>query len=190
MSFHTNHRLLVAVAVVTYFILTVLIGIGPAYQIQDTPPLPGTPRRTVEESRGRTLYLAEGCGYCHTQFVRGLPMDRPYGRQAVAGDYALEDPPLLGTQRTGPDLSNVAVRQPSEVWHLIHLYNPRAVVPQSVMPGYPWYFEVKEKAGPKDVVVPVPPGFAPAGGGVVVARPDAVALVRYLLSLRQVEIPE
>ena len=103
-------------------------------------------RAIADAARGRALYLVEGCGFCHTQFVRDLPMDRPYGRPALAEDYALEDPPLLGTQRTGPDLSNVAARQPSDTWHLLHLYNPRIVVPQSVMPGYPWYFEIKDGA--------------------------------------------
>jgi cytochrome c oxidase cbb3-type subunit 2 len=108
----------------------------------------------------------------------------------VAGDYANEDPPLPGTERTGPDLSNVAARQPSDTWHLLHLYNPRAVVPQSVMPGFPWYFEEKAAALPGDVVVPVPPRFISAQGQVIVARHEARALVAYLLSLRQPEVPK
>lgn len=188
MSFHTNHRLLLTVAGVGYFVLTLIIGIMPAWQMQSTPPLPGTSPLTRAEERGRALYLTEGCGYCHTQFVRDLPMDRPYGRPSVAGDYARENPPLLGTQRTGPDLANVGTRQPSDVWHLIHLYNPRAVVPQSVMPSYPWFFEVKSAADANDVIVPVPAEFAPPGGGVVVARSQARDLVKYLLSLRQPEL--
>jgi cytochrome c oxidase cbb3-type subunit 2 len=106
----------------------------------------------------------------------------------VAGDYANEDPPLPGTERTGPDLSNVAARQPSDTWDLLHLYNPRAVVPQSVMPGFPWYFEEKAAAAPGDLVVPVPPRFVSAQGHVIVARPEARALVAYLLSLRQPEL--
>jgi cytochrome c oxidase cbb3-type subunit 2 len=91
---------------------------------------------------------------------------------------------MLGTQRTGPDLADVGSRQPSEAWHLIHLYDPRAVVPQSVMPGYRWFFLEKDKAGPDDVVVPIPSGSAPRGK-VVVAGPDATELVRYLMSLKQ-----
>jgi cytochrome c oxidase cbb3-type subunit 2 len=130
------------------------------------------------------VYLREGCGFCHTQFVRDLPMDRPYGRPSRPGDYTLENPPMLGTQRTGPDLADVGSRQPSEAWHMIHLYDPRAVVPQSVMPAYRWYFVEKDKAGPGDVVVPVPAGSAPRGK-VIVAGPDGIELVRYLLSLKQ-----
>ncbi|MGH8602705.1 MAG: cbb3-type cytochrome c oxidase subunit II, partial [Gammaproteobacteria bacterium] len=102
-------------------------------------------------------------------------------------EYALEDPPLLGTQRTGPDLANVGVRQPSEVWNLMHLYNPRSVVPHSAMPAYPWYFEARPKAGPADIVVPARKPFVPEGT-VIVAKPDAIAIVRYLQALKQVEV--
>jgi cytochrome c oxidase cbb3-type subunit 2 len=111
-------------------------------------------------------------------------MDRPFGRPSRAGDYAFEDPPMLGTERTGPDLADVGTRQPSDAWHLIHLYDPRAVVPQSVMPAYRWYFVEEGQAEPGDVVAPVPAGHAPPGK-VIVAGPDAKALVRYLLSLTQ-----
>jgi cytochrome c oxidase cbb3-type subunit 2 len=187
-SLHTNHRGLVAVAALGYLALTLIIGILPAFEIQGTKPLPGAQPRGAEAALGRQLYLEDGCGFCHTQFVRGLDMDRPYGRESVAADYAGEQPPLLGTQRTGPDLANVGVRQPSEVWHLIHLFNPRAVVPSSVMPAYPWYFELKDQSAASDVVVPVPAPFLPPGK-IAVASPNAVALVRYLQSLKQPEVP-
>jgi len=182
---HRDHRAIVAFASIGYLSLTLVMAIVPAATIQETPPLPGAPARTSAAERGRQLYLKEGCGFCHTQFVRDLPMDRPFGRASLAADYARENPPLLGSERTGPDLANVGARQPSDVWHLIHLYNPRAVVLRSVMPAYGWYFEAKEHAEASDVVVPVPTTFAPAGK-VIVATPDALALVRYLLSLRQV----
>ena len=182
---HRDHRAITALASLGYLILTLITAILPAAEVQKTPALQGAPVRTVEEERGRQLYLKEGCGFCHTQFVRDLPMDRPFGRASLAADYAREDPPLLGSERTGPDLANVGARQPSDVWHLIHLYNPRAVVLQSVMPSYSWYFEAKEHAEATDVVVPVPTTFAPSGK-VIVATPDALALVQYLLSLRQV----
>ncbi len=91
---------------------------------------------------------------------------------------------MLGTERTGPDLADVGTRQPSDAWHLIHLYDPRAVVPQSVMPAYRWYFVEKGHAELGDVVAPVPADHAPRGK-VIVAGPEAKALVRYLLSLKQ-----
>jgi len=188
MSLHTDHRALVAVAAIGYLALTLVIGILPAFDVQKTQPLSGAHIPTSEETLGRRMYMEEGCGYCHTQFVRDLDLDRPFGRGSVAADYANEEPPMLGTQRTGPDLADVGVRQPSEVWNLIHLYNPRAVVPDSVMPAYPWYFQLKTEADASDVVVPVPQRFAPAGR-VVVASPEAIAVVRYLQSLKQLELP-
>ena len=77
---------------------------------------------------------------------------------------------------------NIGARQPSEQWHLGHLYQPRAYVPGSIMPSYPYLFELKPKAQEGDVVVQLPPEHAPKGQ-VVVALPDAVELVRYLQSL-------
>jgi cytochrome c oxidase cbb3-type subunit II len=181
---HTNHRAIVAAAAIVFFVLTLVMAVLPALREQALSAPSAARPRGHEEERGRQVYLREGCGFCHTQFVRDLPMDRPYGRPSRPGDYVLEDPPMLGTQRTGPDLADVGSRQPSEAWHLIHLYDPRAVVPQSVMPGYRWYFSAKDKAGPDDVVVPVPAGSAPRGK-VIVAGPDGIELVRYLLSLKQ-----
>jgi cytochrome c oxidase cbb3-type subunit II len=183
-GFHGDHRAIVVVAGLGFLVLTLIVAILPASRVHEDRRLPAGRTRTAEEVRGRELYVKEGCGYCHTQFVRDLPLDRPYGRPSQAADYAREDPPLLGSERTGPDLANVGVRQPSDVWHLIHLYDPRAVVPQSAMPAYRWYFEVRDQATTEGVVVPVPLGFAPSGK-VVVAKPEGVALVRYLLSLRQ-----
>lgn len=77
---------------------------------------------------------------------------------------------------------NIGVRQPSIDWHLGHLYQPRAYVPDSIMPSYPYLFEVKDKAEEDEVIVRLPPKFAPPGK-VVVARPEAVDLVKYLQSL-------
>ncbi len=203
MSLHTDHRALIGTAATIFFILSIIIAVLPAFQAQkeaqkqiqkqarkDAGKLPVAPDLASLEAsvaQGRALYLKEGCGVCHTQFVRDLPMDAPYGRGSVASDYALEDPPLLGTQRTGPDLSNVGVRQPSEIWNLIHLYNPRTVVPSSVMPGYPWYFIEKISVSPDDTVVPVPDGFKPAGRAIV-ATEAAMDLVHYLQSLKQVKL--
>ena len=184
---HTDHRAIVAVAVVVFFVLTLVMAVLPALREQALSGPASAPRRAGEAERGRRVFLREGCGFCHTQFVRDLPMDRPYGRPSLASDYAREDPPMLGTQRTGPDLADVGARQPSEAWHLIHLYDPRAVVPQSVMPAYRWYFVEKDQAGPGDVVVPVPAGHAPSGK-VIVAGPDAAALVSYLRSLKQAKV--
>lgn len=187
MSLHTQHRALIAISATGFLTLSIIIAVLPAFEAEKTFPLPGIEKPSLEVSKGRDLYMKEGCGTCHTQFVRDLPVDAPYGRGSLAGDFALEDPPMLGTQRTGPDLANVGIRQPSAVWNLIHLYNPRAVVSSSVMPGYPWMFEEKDHADEGDVVVPVPDEFKPKGK-VIVAKESAQNMVRYLQSLKQVEV--
>jgi cytochrome c oxidase cbb3-type subunit 2 len=184
---HTDHRAIVAVAIIVFVVLTLVMAVLPALREQAVTTSAGATPRGSEEELGRRIYMREGCGFCHTQFVRDLPMDRPFGRPSRPSDYALEDPPMLGTQRTGPDLADVGTRQSSETWQLIHLYDPRAVVPQSVMPAYRWYFVEKDQAAPGDVVVPVPANSAPRGK-VIVAGPEATALVRYLLSLKQAKV--
>jgi cytochrome c oxidase cbb3-type subunit 2 len=86
--------------------------------------------------------------------------------------------------RTGPDLFNVGVRLSSEDWHFVHLYQPRALVKESIMPSYPYLFELKEKAEQYDRVVNIPAPYGPKQG-VIVARNEAKALVAYLLSLKR-----
>ena len=184
---HTDHRAIVAAASLVFLVLTLVMAVLPGLREQGLSAPAAVTARGAEAERGRQIFMREGCGFCHTQFVRDLPMDRPYGRPSRPGDYALEDPPMLGTERTGPDLADVGSRQPSETWHLIHLYNPRAVVPQSVMPAYRWYFVEKDRAGAGDVVVPVPADLAPRAR-VIVASRDAKALVSYLLSLKQPKV--
>ncbi|MCC6193408.1 MAG: cytochrome c [Burkholderiales bacterium] len=167
-----------------YAALAVLMGVLPGIWLSQVPPIPGLKPLTAIEARGRDVYVAEGCHYCHTQQVRPLSGDEPFGRPSVAGDYAYQTPQLLGSERNGPDLSNVGVRQSSSVWQYIHLFDPRAVVPQSIMPKFPWLFRVVDKPAPGDEPVPLPPSVAPAGR-VVVPTEDGKALVAYLLSLKQ-----
>jgi cytochrome c oxidase cbb3-type subunit 2 len=167
-----------------YLVLAIMIGIIPGIVLSKSPPNPGMVPLTAAQAHGRDIYVGEGCSYCHTQFVRPLAQDRVWGRASVAGDYAYSTPQLLGTERTGPDLSNIGVRQPSDVWHSIHLYEPRALVSGSIMPAYPWLFVVKDKADPGDVVVSVPAAYAPAGK-VIVATAGEQDLVAYLISLKQ-----
>jgi cytochrome c oxidase cbb3-type subunit 2 len=183
-DFHRNHFLLYNMAFWGFIFLSLIVAITPAFQASRTHPTPGLQPLTPEEARGRDLYVAEGCSYCHTQQVRPLLHDRPYGRPSAPGDFAYATPQLLGTQRTGPDLANIGNRQPDETWHLLHLYNPRIVVRESVMPGFPWYFEVKDRPEPGDIPVPVQPPYV-APNKVVVATRDAMALVAYLQSLKQ-----
>ncbi len=142
---------------------------------------------TELEQKGRDLYIANGCVYCHSQQPRDPSFapgdrDRGWGRPAVPGDYNYDQPHLLGTMRTGPDLFNIGARQPSDDWHLLHLYNPRAVVEDSIMPPYRFMFREVESAGEGDRVVNIPDPYGPDSGQVV-ATDDALALVAYLKAL-------
>lgn len=143
---------------------------------------------TAEQWRGREVYVENGCFYCHSQQVRdpiiSNDVDRGWGRPSYPSDYIYDSPALLGTQRTGPDLINVGVRLPDPSWHMVHLYQPRALVPWSIMPAYPYLFEVKEEGATVEEAVKTPTNLLPAGQKLV-ATADAKALVAYLLSLKR-----
>jgi cbb3-type cytochrome c oxidase subunit II len=101
--------------------------------------------RTAPEEEGRRIYIANGCTYCHTQFVRNLDWDLGAERIAQAGDYIQEQPHLLGSERTGPDLSQEGGEHPDD-WHLAHYTNPRYTRPESVMPSFEFLGREKVEA--------------------------------------------
>ncbi|WP_269499729.1 cbb3-type cytochrome c oxidase subunit II [Castellaniella sp. S9] len=186
-----NELKLLVGAMVTLSLATSAMIVVPFLQLKNEPPPAELKPYTSQEVRGRQVYQAHACIACHTQqpSTTGAGIadaSRGWGRASVAADYFYDDPPLLGTMRTGPDLFNIGVRQPSVDWHLGHLFQPRAYTPGSNMPAYPFLFEVKN---PDDVVegervVHLPPGTVEEGQ-VVVARPEALDLVAYLLSLNR-----
>jgi cytochrome c oxidase cbb3-type subunit 2 len=173
-------------AMVTLALATATLVVLPYMQLSDVEPSPGLKPYTSQQLRGRQVYIENGCVYCHSQQPRGQQQapdfKRGWGRAPVAGDYFYDHPHLLGAMRTGPDLLNIGARQPSEDWNLGHLYQPRAYTPGSIMPAYPYMFEIKDKAEEGDKVVALPPGYEPPGK-VVVAKPEARDLVAYLLAL-------
>lgn len=184
-----NKLLLIAGgSTLVYGVLAVLMGVLPGMELSKTPPGPGVEPLTPLQAQGRDVFVANGCSYCHTQQVRPLPQDKVFGRPSAPGDFAYQTPELLGSERTGPDLTNVGARQPSTIWQYIHLYNPRAVVPQSIMPAFAWLFEVVDQAPAGVPAVPLPKAYAPTHG-VVVPTHDAQALIAYLLSLKQPALP-
>jgi len=193
LSFHKNHRFLFSVVFFGFVFLSLIIGVGPATWVQDhNEPLPGAKPLTPMEKSGLKIYVDEGCVYCHTQQVRPIPEDKVWGRPSAPGDYAnltridlwRGTPSVLGSERTGPDLSNVGKRRNSKIWNYIHLYNPRAVVKESVMPAFPWLFKVVEHPDSNAEVVPIPQEYAPKNGKVIPTQ-KAKELVVYLLSLKQ-----
>ena len=178
---------LVVGAMVILSLATGLLVVMPYMLLKDLPPPAGLKPYTPVQLQGRQVYIASGCIYCHSQQPRDIAQApdalRGWGRASVAADYAYDTPHLLGTMRTGPDLLNIGARQPSRDWHLGHLYAPRAYTPGSIMPAYPYMFELREGAAkPREVVVSLPPKWA-LPGKVVVAKPEALALVEYLISL-------
>jgi cytochrome c oxidase cbb3-type subunit 2 len=104
---------------------------------------PYTPLRLI----GRDVYIREGCYTCHSQMIRPFRAETErYGHYSVAGEYVYDHPFQWGSKRTGPDLARVGGRY-SDEWHRVHLINPRDVVPESIMPGYPWLEENAADAG-------------------------------------------
>lgn len=197
-NFHKNHRQLLITIFLVFSILSFGIAVLPAYQMQqNNAPLPSAAPMTDAELKGLNIFIAEGCVACHTQQVRNIEMDNMWGdRPSMPSDYHYskkrldiwrQSPSLLGSERTGPDLTNVGKRQPGDQWHLLHLYNPRIVVEESVMPAYPWLFEHQEKPGKEAVTIDIPDTFK-KGHGTVVATEDALNLVAYLKSLKQAPV--
>jgi len=108
------------------------------FQHSTTKAAPGVEPYDALRLIGRDLYIREGCVGCHSQQVRMLRAEvQRYGSYSVAGESVFDHPFLWGSKRTGPDLARVGERY-SDEWHRIHLRNPRNVVPESNMPGYPW----------------------------------------------------
>ncbi|HTV98356.1 MAG TPA: cbb3-type cytochrome c oxidase subunit II [Steroidobacteraceae bacterium] len=176
--------MIVGGSTLVYAGLAFMMGVLPGIELSRVPAGAGVEPLTALEAQGREVYVANGCGYCHTQQVRPLDEDRVFGRPSAASDFTYQTPELLGSERTGPDLTNIGTRQPSSVWQYIHLYEPRAVVPESIMPSFSWLFEVVDHAPAGMTAVPLPSAFAPTRG-VVVPTHEAEALIAYLAALKQ-----
>ncbi|WP_194755639.1 cytochrome-c oxidase, cbb3-type subunit II [Aliidiomarina indica] len=111
------------------------------FQKQVQEPVKDLRPYTALELEGRDIYIREGCVGCHSQMIRPFRAETErYGHYSVAGESVWEHPFLWGSKRTGPDLARVGGRY-SDEWHYVHLIDPRAVVPESNMPAYPWLAE-------------------------------------------------
>jgi len=108
------------------------------FQKSTTEPVAGLKPYTALQLTGRDIYVREGCYNCHSQMIRPFRAETErYGHYSVAGEFVYDRPFQWGSKRTGPDLARVGGRYNDE-WHRIHLMNPRDLVPESNMPGYPW----------------------------------------------------
>lgn len=144
---------------------------------------------------GRKVYQSMGCVYCHSQQVRpegfGADIERGWGnRRTVSRDYLFDSPHLLGTMRTGPDLANIAVRQPSYEWHHLHLYNPRLTSPGSIMPAFRFMYRRDRLAEGEEL----PRGaiaLPETDGEYIVPKNQAERLFAYLMTLdKSAPLPE
>ncbi len=161
-------------------------------QQAQTQPAAGLAPRTPLAVAGRDVYVREGCYNCHSQMVRSLAEEvLRYGPAGTEAESVWDHPFQWGSKRTGPDLSRVGGRY-SDSWHRIHLLNPRDVVPESNMPGYPWLAETPlvgsqiqaEMRALRRVGVPYAEAEIAAARDAALGKTEMDALIVYLQSLK------
>ncbi len=154
-------------------------------------PVAGMKPLTALQLEGRDLYIREGCVGCHSQMVRPLRAETErYGPYSVAGESIWDHPFLWGSKRTGPDLARVGGRY-SDHWHEMHLVNPRSVVPESNMPGFPWLAEnqldgedtAAKMRGLRAVGVPYEDADIENAQAAVAGKTEIEAVIAYLQQL-------
>ncbi|MGF1724907.1 cytochrome-c oxidase, cbb3-type subunit II [Photobacterium nomapromontoriensis] len=184
---------LLAILIIVAISFGALVEITPLlYQDQTTEPVDNLRPYTALEMEGRDVYIREGCNVCHSQMIRPFRSETErYGHYSVAGESVWEHPFLWGSKRTGPDLARVGGRY-SDDWHRIHLINPRAVVPESNMPSFPWLEEnvLDGKLTPKKLAVfrdmfgvPYTEEQVTNAGQEVKGKTEMDAIIAYLQSL-------
>lgn len=161
------------------------------YQKETNTPVAGLKPLAALELEGRDIYIREGCTVCHSQMIRPLRAETErYGHYSVAGESVYEHPFLWGSKRTGPDLARVGGRY-SDEWHRVHLNNPRDVVPESNMPGFPWLSTTvldgeltgRKMAALRVVGVPYTDADIEGAKAVVQGKTEQDAVVAYLQQL-------
>jgi cytochrome c oxidase cbb3-type subunit II len=170
-----------------------LVEIVPLYmQRSVVEPAPGVKPYPALALEGRDIYVREGCYVCHSQMVRPLAAETErYGHYSLPGETVYDHPFLFGSKRTGPDLARVGGRYTDE-WHQAHLTNPRDVVPESNMPGFPWLAERQiDGAGTatkmralKSIGVPYSAEEIAGAQAAVAGRTEMEALITYLQGLK------
>ncbi len=163
------------------------------YQAEAVQPLPGVKPYEALQLAGRDVYVREGCYNCHSQMVRTLAFETArYGAYSEAGESVYDRPFQWGSKRTGPDLARVGGRYPDD-WHRIHLMNPRDVVPESNMPGFPWLARrmvdgatvVDRMTALRRLGDPYTAAQIEAAPQAVAGRSELDALIAYLQGLRR-----
>ncbi len=141
----TKHRWLERKPLQFALAATVLVLIGGMIEIIPTflvksnvPTISSVKPYTPLELQGRDLYIREGCNNCHSQMIRPFRSETErYGEYSKAGEFVYDHPFLWGSKRTGPDIHRVGKKYPN-IWHYLHMYDPRQISPGSIMPAYEW----------------------------------------------------
>jgi len=187
-----RNQALLIVLVILVVAVGGLVEIVPlSFQKSVTEPVAGLKPYTPLALTGRDVYIREGCYNCHSQMVRPFRAEvERYGPYSVAGEFVYDHPFQWGSKRTGPDLHRVGARY-SDEWHRLHLVNPRDLVPESNMPGYPWL--ARAAANAEDIeakmralrVAGVPYGEAEIAGAKAALKDktEMDALIAYLQGL-------
>ena len=138
-SFLESHAISLAIATLVVISIGGLVEIAPLFYLESTiEKVKGMRPYAPLELRGRDIYIREGCYLCHSQQIRSLRDEvERYGHYSLAVESMYDHPFQWGSKRTGPDLARVGGRY-SDEWHRLHMHNPRSVVPESIMPSYPW----------------------------------------------------
>jgi cytochrome c oxidase cbb3-type subunit 2 len=153
-----------------------------------TEPTPGVVPYAALPLEGRDVYVREGCHVCHSQMIRPFRAETErYGHYSLAGETVYDHPFQFGSKRTGPDLARVGGRY-SDEWHRVHLLNPRDVVPESNMPGFPWLAErvlddsltPRKMASLRRIGVPYTDEDIASASEAVADRTEMDALIAYL----------
>lgn len=184
---------LLAILTVVAISFGTLVEITPLFfQKETNTPVDGLKPYTALEFEGRDIYIREGCNNCHSQMIRPFRAETErYGHYSVAGESVWEHPFLWGSKRTGPDLARVGGRY-SDAWHEAHLLDPRAVVPESNMPAFPWLAEnvldgedtpAKLKIFKDNFGVPYTDADIDNATAAVKGKTEMEALIAYLQSL-------
>ncbi|MCL2871614.1 MAG: cytochrome-c oxidase, cbb3-type subunit II [Betaproteobacteria bacterium] len=180
------------IAIVIVISIGGLAQIIPLYfQASVTEPVAGLKPYTALQLEGRDIYIREGCHACHSQMIRPFRSEAErYGHYSVAGEFVYDHPFQFSSHRRGPDLARIGGKF-SDEWHRVHMNNPRAVVPQSNMPAYPWLEKTPANAatisakmkGLTILGVPYTPAQIAAAPGELKGKTEMDALIAYMQCL-------
>ena len=183
-----NQGLLIVLVILTVAVGGLVEIVPLSFMKSVTEPVAGLKPYTALQLTGRDIYVREGCYNCHSQMIRPFRAEvERYGHYSTAGEFVYDHPFQWGSKRTGPDLHRVGGRY-SDEWHRIHLSNPREVVPESNMPGYPWMARVPANAEDIEakmralrmVGVPYTDAEIATGRGELKDKSEMDALISYL----------